>query len=238
MKGLFILTVLSLLFTASVGSVSASNYGSYTNPCHPVYGGNNPCPQPGSLIINKTVANPQNGTYVDNLGVDDPKYPADSVVSFQLTIINNSTATVKNAIVTDTFPQFVSFNSGAGSFDKNSKTLSFEVAELKAGESKTYTVSGKTAKASDMPNDQAVICVTNQSKVMANGQTNQDNASFCIQKEAGPVVSVPTKGGMKVYPSPNIKTTPATGPEMAFLFSIIPMGSLGYLLRKKSQPRA
>jgi len=102
---------------------------------------------------------------------------------------------------------------------------------LTAGESKTFTVTAKTADQGQIPSDQGITCVVNQ--VMAtsdNGQQSSDNSQFCIQK---PVLGE-TKGGLKVFPAPAITTTPATGPEMLPLIGLIPSGALGFLLRKKS----
>lgn len=229
MKNVFTTLILITLFAAVTPAAFADSYqGSYT-PCNTY---NNNCIKHGSVIINKTVANPKSGDFVENLGVNDAKFAPESIVSFQLTVINTSKVDIDKATVKDIFPEFLSFNSGAGNFDSNTKTLTFEVSNLKAGESRSFTVTGKTAKAADMPNDQAVICKTNQSFVHFHGQQNQDNASFCIEKQASPVIS--TKGGVKIYPSPNLKTTPATGPETAILFGLVPMGAAGLLLRKKT----
>ena len=55
-----------------------------------------------------------------------------------------------------------------------------------------------------------------------------DNTGFCIQTQ------VTTKGGMTVFPAPQITKTPATGPEAALLLSLIPAALSGFALRKKA----
>lgn len=44
-----------------------------------------------------------------------------------------------------------------------------------------------------------------------------------------------TKGGLKVFSSPNQQTSPATGPELISLFSLVGSAVIGTLLRKKSK---
>jgi len=42
-----------------------------------------------------------------------------------------------------------------------------------------------------------------------------------------------TKGGLKVFPPTQTKTTPKTGPEALSLISLIPTAGLGFWLRRK-----
>jgi hypothetical protein len=59
--------------------------------------------------------------------------------------------------------------------------------------------------------------------------TVSDSAQLCIEKQA-PV----TRGGLAVMPAPKVTKTPATGAESLILFGLAPLGSLGYILRKKT----
>lgn len=219
---------LVLLFSSVSISYAWSSNGGYGNViCNPTYGGGNECNPAYKVTINKTVANPSTGDMVDNLTVNDPKYSPDSVVTFQIIVTNTGNTDIDKVTVQDIFPQYVRFNSGAGNYDSEKKTLSFDVTNLKAGESKSYTVTGKTASADEMPADKAITCVTNQSVVYFKGMSMQDNASFCIQKQV-----VTSKGGLTVYPAPKLTATPGTGPEslpiIGFIFSAIS----GFFLRK------
>lgn len=198
--------------------------------CQPIYGGGETCIQVGNVFINKTVQNPQTGSFVDNLGVNDPKHSPSSNVTFQITVTNNGGNTISKVTVKDILPQFVDFVSGTGNFDSNSKTLTFEVGDLKAGESRTFTVVGKTQTQDKF--SQGITCVVNQSTANNNGQESSDNAQFCIEK---PVLGeVTTKGGLKVFPSQPVTKAPATGPEMLGLLGLIPSGALGFYLRKRA----
>lgn len=234
MKNVFAsIFVLSVFYFVLAFSASADTV------CQPIYGGGQTCVQQGKIVINKTVQNPSNGAFVDNLGVNDPKHSPDQTVTFQLTVTNTGDTTLSKITVKDIFPQFVSFVSGPGNFDSNTKVLTFDVANLATNESRTFTITGKVAGSGDLPSDQGITCVVNQSTAVSDSQTSQDNAQFCIQKQvlgAAPTVSVPTttKGGLKVFPAPQVTTTPPTGPEMLSLIGLIPTGALGFFLRKKA----
>ena len=98
-----------------------------------------------------------------------------------------------------------------------------------ANQTKTYNVSGKIVDANSLPADQGIMCIVNQANgTDSNGGVNSSSSQFCIQKSvlgtSFPVVT--TKGGLTA--------TPATGPEMLPLISLIPGGLAGLFLRKKS----
>ena len=44
-----------------------------------------------------------------------------------------------------------------------------------------------------------------------------------------------TKGGLPIHNEPDAKTTPATGPEMLGLISLIPAAGMGIWLRRKTK---
>ncbi|OGH23342.1 MAG: hypothetical protein A2958_00250 [Candidatus Levybacteria bacterium RIFCSPLOWO2_01_FULL_38_13] len=200
--------------------------------CQPIYGGGQTCVQVGNILVNKTVKNPQTGAFVDNLNINDPKLLPLSTVTFQITVTNTGSGNLSKITVKDTLPSFVTFVSGPGSFDRNTKVLTFEVSNLGAGQSQTFTLEAKTVEENKLPQDQGIVCVVNQ--VLATSDSNQssDNSQFCIEK---PVVAPVTKGGLKVFPAPTVVTTPPTGPEMLSLIGLIPAGGLGFLLRRKAR---
>jgi len=199
--------------------------------CQPIYGGGQTCVQVGNTLINKTVQNPQTGAFVDNLNVNDPKFTPTSSVTFHITVTNTGSSTINKTTVKDTLPSFINFVSGPGSFDSNTKVLTFDVGNLAAGESRTFTIAAKVTDQGQLPQDQGITCVVNQAiSTSENGQQSSDNSQFCIQK---PVLGE-TKGGLKVLPSPQITITPPTGPEMLPLIGLIPTGIFGFFLRKKA----
>lgn len=202
--------------------------------CTQTYGGSQSCTTSNAFSIEKTVETPGKGggSFVDNLSINDPKYAPTDVVSFKINVKNTGTQVIPTLTVSDTFPQFISFVSGPGSFDSNSKKLTITVTNLQPGQSQTYDVTGKVADANLMPSDQAVVCLINQAAATDNtGATNTSSSQFCVQKSvtgtSQPQVVGTTKGGLPV-------TTPATGPEMLPIMALIPSALAGFALRKKS----
>lgn len=224
-----------ILITLATGIISLSlvSSASASTSCQPIYGGGETCVQVGNISINKTVQNPTTGSFVDNLSINDPKYSPTSTVNFQITVTNTGSGNISSTTVKDTFPNYVTFVSGPGNFDSNSKVLTFTVGNLAAGASQTFNVSAKVADQGALPADQGVTCVINQASAVSNdNQQSSDNSQFCIEK---PTQSAPTtKGGLKVFPAPKVVTTPATGPEMLPLIGLIPSGLFGLFLRKKA----
>lgn len=195
--------------------------------CQPIYGGGQTCITSSNILIDKKVLNPSTNTFVDNLGINDPKYKPDFIVYFQINLINTSDKTLSKIAVRDTFPQYITFNAGLGNFDNKTRTLSFNADDLKPNESKTYTIIGRVAAKDKLP--QEIICVVNQAIATTdNNQTSQDNTQFCIENAAA------TKGGFPVLSPSPMKQTPATGPEAMALFAMIPTGIAGFVLRKFS----
>lgn len=203
--------------------------------CQPIYGGGETCVQTGNILINKTVANPKTGAFVDNLSVNDDKFPQDQTVTFQLTVTNTGGAALSTVNVKDVFPQFVNFVAGPGNFDPNSKTLTFSLNNLNPRESRTFTLTAVVVNANELPADRGIVCVVNQAQASSNGQLSSDNAQFCIQKQvlAAQVPPV-TKGGLKVFPPQPVTAAPPTGPEMLPLIGLLPTGIFGFFLRKKA----
>lgn len=224
-----------LLIALSAGLMSLSSFVSIAKAdtsCQPIYGGGETCVQVGNITINKTVKNPSTGAFVDNLNVNDPKYSPTSTVPFQITVTNTGSGNIAKATVKDTLPNYVTFVSGPGSFDAGSKVLTFDVNNLGAGQSQTFTVQAKVVDSGSLPGDQSVTCVVNQVNVTADSMQSSDNSQFCVEKPSQPAPT--TKGGLKVFPAPKVVSTPSTGPEMLSLVGLIPTGAIGMFLRKKS----
>lgn len=194
--------------------------------CQPVYGGGQNCVTVGKLLINKTVQNPQTGQFVDNLGTNDPKYGPGQVVTFQIQVTNTNGSTIPQTVVRDIIPGYVTFVSGPGNFDTNSKTLTFTVDNLNPNETRSFSLQGKIVDAKLLPTSSSINCVVNQASATSyNGDKAMDNAQFCIQNVT---VQYPV-----LFP-PKTTTTPPTGPEMIPLMGLIPTGIAGWFMRRKS----
>lgn len=195
--------------------------------CQPVYGGGQTC-TPTNIVINKTVASPSNGAFVENLTVNDPKYTPGQNVTFRLAVTNTGNATLSQVFVKDFFPQFIDFVSGPGSFDNGNKVLSFEVDNLGVSETRTFDVVGRFVGENSLSG--GVTCVTNQSTATTmDNKSSQDNASACVEKK---VLGAATT--FQVVQPVTPKGVPATGPESYALLALLPTGMLGAFLRKKS----
>jgi len=194
--------------------------------CQPIYGGGQNCVTVGGIIVNKTVQNPQTGQFVDNLGSNDPKYGASQVVNFQIQVTNTGSQTIPQTVVKDILPSYVGFVSGQGSFDDNSKTLTWNIDNLTPNESRTFPIQGRIVDAKQLSTSSAINCVVNQvTATSSNSGSSMDNAQFCIQNV---IVQYP------VLLPPKTTTTPSTGPEMIPLIGLIPTGIAGWIMRKKS----
>ncbi len=200
--------------------------------CQPIYGGGQTCITVGNVVVNKTVLNPKTNKLVDNLSINDPKYEPGFITTFQITIANSGNTTISHIDVKDIFPQYLIFSAGPGSFDANTKTLSFGLDNLKPNEVKTFTILGRVVEANQLPIAQGVVCVVNQAVATSdNNATSQDNSQLCIEKKAPKAV---TKAGLPVSPPSQIKITPATGPGDFQLIGLAAIGIIGYFLRKKN----
>jgi uncharacterized repeat protein (TIGR01451 family) len=230
MKRLLItgLVLISGLFMAGY---SYASYGSVA--CQPIYGGGETCEYSNKFVLDKKVLNPSSvtkdstGIYVDNLSINDSRYAPGQKVLFELSITNTGNTTLSEITLTDIFPSYVTYISGAGSYDKNTNTLTMKVVNLNPNETRKYILEGKINDASNLPNGQGITCVVNQASATYGNDESKDNSQFCIEVTS-------TKGGLPVMPAPIITKTPATGPEMLPLLGLIPAGLGGLFLRKRS----
>lgn len=199
--------------------------------CQPIYGGGQNCITIGKVVVNKTVQNPQTGQFVDNLGTNDPKYSPNQTVTFQISITNTGSTVVPQIVAKDVLPGFVTFVSGPGNFDNNTKTLTFLTFNLNPNETRNFTFQAKVVDINQLPASEMITCVVNQAMITATDTSStQDNSQFCIQKP-----QVTTKGGLPVLPAPKVPVTPPTGPEMLGLIGLIPAGLSGWFLRRKTK---
>lgn len=197
--------------------------------CHPIYGGGQTCVNTGSILINKKILNPSDNIFVDNLGVNDPKYAPGFIVNFRLEITNSKDTNVSRIEVKDVFPQYVEFASGPGKFDAKTKTLTFTIDNLTPNATRVFGIVGKVAGINQLPVNQETVCIINQATATHDENVSQDNSQFCIEKKVSA-----KKGGFPVVSPPAISSSPSTGPESLLLFSMIPLGIAGWLLRKYS----
>ena len=196
--------------------------------CQPIYGGGQTCTS-FNFSLQKFVQVPNQSwnDFVNNLSINDPKYNLSQTVNFQIVVTNTGSNNISSVTIVDTFPQFVSFVAGPGSFNSSNNTLTFVVNNLNVGQSQTFNLSGKIAN-SGVPT--GITCVVNQAAgTDNNGDTNTASSQLCIQNVTN-VTPTPV-----VLPVAQVRTTPPTGPEMLPLALLFPGALGGLFLRKKSK---
>jgi len=182
----------------------------------PVYGGGVVSPKEGDFLVDKTVKNPATGDFVDHLGPTDPKYRPLDIVVFQIKVNNPNTEDISAIEAVDTLPDFVDFMTGPGSFDQDSRKLTFNVEDLKAGETREFEIKARVSHQSAFPEEKSVFCPVNIIEATLGEQTDRDESQFCIEKE---------------MPAPQV---PEAGAEQIILALLGTALSAGLILRKKS----
>lgn len=230
----------SIIFLLAIFSFIVPSKSFADTSCQPIYGGGQSCITTNNIVVNKTVLNPQTNQFVDNLSINDPKYQPGFITTFQISVTNTGKNNVSKIDVKDVFPQYVSFSSGAGTFDTNTNTLSFNLTDLAPSETRKFSILGRVFNTEQIPvAPGSVVCVVNQAiAIVNNAIVSQDNAQLCIEKIVAPTTPVTTvtttKGGFPILAPVQITSSPSTGPEAIGLFALIPTGIAGWFLRKKS----
>lgn len=231
MKKLFITSLFAasvVLASANAAYASGDSYGQ--SNCHVIYGGGQICKDKVKFTIDKKVQEPtKGGSYVDNLNVDNTKYaPANDVV-FKITITNTGDKMIKKLDVTDNLPQYVTFASGTADYNKTNNSFTYTITNLDKGATHEQLFVVKVADANALPQNQGVICLTNNVKATDNdGSLATDSSSFCVERN----FSQPEP---QVFNKVPLKTVPNTGPGLFSLIALIPAGIAGYKLRNKSK---
>ncbi len=144
--------------------------------CTTQYGGTTTC-VPADLTINKEVRNPATNIFVENLGVSDTLFVKDNEVLYKLTVKNTGSETLNPITVHDIFPPYLTFMSGPGTYDSDTRTLTFELDNVVAGESRSVEI---LAKVVELPSDKDVVCVVNHADAAAGGRYDEDTAQICL----------------------------------------------------------
>jgi uncharacterized repeat protein (TIGR01451 family) len=217
----------SILFLGTFVALGATAPSLTYADCQTLYGGGQTCTN-FNFTVNKLVQIPNGSNFVDNLSVNDQKFSPSQTINYELIVTNTGNNSIPTLNVVDTFPQFINFVSGPGSFNSSNNTLSITVNNLGAGQSQTFNLKATTANSSTVP--QGITCVTNQVNATdPNNVTDSDSSQACIQNTVAPT---PTPVILPVVP---VKTTPPTGPEMLPLALLFPGAIGGLFLRRKSK---
>lgn len=214
-------SILICLFAYSLISLSSPTLAAAQElipSCLPIYGGGQNCTQTDSIEINKTVQNPKDSKFVENLGPNDPKYSPGQNIQFQLTVKNTSGKTAKNITVKDNLPRYVNCDaSGIGNCDNSDRTITININTLNRNEARTIILKGKIATSDKMQKEAETVCLSNQAEAIQDKKSTQDNAQFCIQNNIKPTqaqtpVQIQTKSPTQAQtqPKPQTKTKAPT----------------------------
>lgn len=185
--------------------------------CEPIYGGGERCWGTGEILIDKTVKNPSTGLFVDNLGVNDPKFAPGQEVLFRLEVKNVGQGTFSKVTIKDVFPSYLDFVWGPLGWDSSSNTLQFDIYDLKAGESRQYEVMARVFDKDRLPQDKSLICVVNTGRVEADGRSDEDQAQVCFEKRVLGVQFLPPTGVENLWVlSLGLLVTTVLGAKLAF----------------------
>ena len=146
-------------------------------------------PQYSQLAINKTVRNPVSNVYVDNLSAQDYTFLPGQLATFRIEVKNVGQTELNNIQVKDMLPQLLDFEVGGGSYDKAARVLTFNVDNLKVGESRTFDFHARVQPTTGL------VCVSNLAEARSGQLFGQDSTSVCIGGQIlGGVQELPVTG--------------------------------------------
>lgn len=173
LKTKLIVVIASLLFATFALAKPARAYnctgGQYGSTC-----------PPAQITIDKQIQNPITKAYVENLGPKDPTFVPGDEVLFKLKITNTGTTALTTITVKDVFPQYLTFESGPGVYNKDTNTLTIDLGNLEPGQSMILEILAKVLSVSAFPTDKTMFCVVNTAQVFTGNLTDEDTAQLCI----------------------------------------------------------
>jgi uncharacterized repeat protein (TIGR01451 family) len=189
-KGLALALLAFLVISTMQVRADSGQYGQY-GPGQPSH----------KILIDKFVGRPtttKGGTvdpnYVDNYSASDTRFRPEELVFFKLVVKNTSSEKLTDIKVKDTLPSYVDALEGPGSFDSASRSISFNVGDLNAGEQKVYYLKTRVVKQNQLPADKGVMCLVNKAEVYNSKVRDEDTAQFCVEKTVTPGTTVPKAG--------------------------------------------
>ncbi len=192
MKRNYIATALIALAFIAFTAGFAPAYADYGTNCTTQYGGNTTC-NPQDVTINKEVKNKDN-VFVENLTATDTTFAPETEVHFRLTIKNASGETFKTVEVKDILPAYLTFVAGPGNYDSATRTLTFTLDNMTAGESRQVEVVAKVVPKGQLPEGMNALCMNNYAEVRVQGRFDSDTAQMCVQTNVLGVTTLPVAG--------------------------------------------
>lgn len=150
--------------------------------CETQYGGGQVCVRTGNLQVNKQVKNPQDGSWLDNLGQQSSKrFSLNEEVEYRLQVKNVGDAKLDKVTVTDTLP---------GNLQLVSGNLAQELQNLEVNQTQEVFIKAKVISVSDTINCNTV----NVAEVRSGDQYDKDTAQICLEGKTGAPQALPKSG--------------------------------------------
>lgn len=193
-----------LSLTKTVSAECVGQYGQYGQPC-PSY----------AIVVDKMVGKPGTSqdsnsyTYVDNLGVSDPRFKPEQVVFFKVKVKNTSTTKLVGMEVRDTVPSYLEPLDGPGTWNSTTREIVWNAGDFEVDQEKTFYLKMRVYSQANIPADKGLFCVTNYVKANSSNAFDDDTAQLCIEKQV------------------TAKVVPQAGPEYGMLLLAGQMAMLG-----------
>jgi uncharacterized repeat protein (TIGR01451 family) len=231
---LFSLTLLtvSMLFATATPAFAGNNqygqYGQYGQQPGEEQPYSSPTQPAESLLVDKLVAFPgtqntkggvSSDRFVDNLSANDLRFAPNSRVLFRIKVKNTSGVTLKNVTMRDFIPDYMEPVGGPGNYDENTRTITYVIPEIKAGEEKVYDFEMQLVAQNKLPADKGIVCVINKVEAFTDMTRDEDASQLCVEKSVQ-----------------GITTVPKTGPGLGLLVlagNVLGLGAGAYLRRMK-----
>lgn len=217
----FLLLANLFLLAAVMPRTASAQYG-----CNGQYGN---CPTSQSIVVDKLVGMP-NATkggiascdgvdYRDNYSSSDSRFAPGSYVCFKIKVKNTSNVTLNDVVFKDYLPSYVSAVEGPGSFDANSRVISYTIGNMSSGAENVYYIKAQIAGQNQLPSNKGLMCLVNKAHAYNGTVSDEDTAQFCVEKQVTPG-----------------KVTPSSGPEFGMLLvaGSTLMAGAGIMLKRKT----
>lgn len=150
------------------------------------------------LSMDKKVKKPDTGEWVDNLFASQYLFSPDQIVEFKVMVSNIGNSDIK-VNLRDILPADYLYLYDSGNFNVNSDSNEINSqTELRAGETKEFALTAKTAPADKLPSASGYYCTYNTAQAWIEGREGeyQDMSQICIGVQAV------TKGGIPIAEMP------------------------------------
>jgi len=224
--------------------------------CLELYNGGPTCKTSEVISIDKTVQNPTNAQFVDQIEPNDTQIQPGNSIIFRVVITNTSERNLEDISFTDTISNTLTFQeSQQGTFNASNNVLSYTIDSLEAGEEETFDIMLQIKPQEELPSLTGPLCIPNIAEVSVGDEEASDNVQLCLTStqskngtENGNGATFPigsptpttqpangtTKGGQVVHDAPTSDKSPDTGPELLALAGLLPAGLAGFYLRRKT----